>query len=57
MHLYKSLKLLLLLSIVSFSLYSLSSPSEFLTDDEQNSIKVFEENVRSVVNVSTMVNR
>ena len=57
MHLYKSFKLLLLLTIISFSLYSLSSPSEFLTDDEQNSIKVFEENVRSVVNVSTMVKR
>ena len=48
---------MLLFSIVSFSLYSLSDSSEFLTDDEQNSIKVFEENVKSVVNVSTMVKR
>ena len=57
MYIYKTFKLLLLFSIVSFSLYSLSNSSEFLTDDEQNSIKVFEENVKSVVNVSTMVKR
>ena len=57
MHIYKTFKLLLLFSIISFSLYSLSNSSEFLTDDEQNSIKVFEENVKSVVNVSTMVKK